>query len=82
MTTERSVSAAEITREGDEISALREELRAIKDTIDDGLVIIDEDNRVISLNPGAERISRSRANLRLPRGGSDWPAFQNDNARR
>jgi len=58
---DRSNSAGEITGEGDEISALREELRAIKDTIADGLIVIDEDNKVLSFNPGAERIFGYRA---------------------
>lgn len=53
---DKPLSAGAAAGEGDEISALREELRALKDTIVDGLIIIDENKKVSSFNPGAERI--------------------------
>ena len=40
----------------DDVETLKEELRALKDTIVDGLIIIDESKKVLSFNPGAERI--------------------------
>lgn len=39
-----------------ELDALKEELRALKNTIVDGLIIIDENKKILSFNPGAEKI--------------------------
>lgn len=49
-------SNGKVDRHLEDLEAAEDELRALKDTIVDGLIIIDEGRTVLSFNPGAERI--------------------------
>jgi PAS domain S-box-containing protein len=53
--------AAELRKRDEEVRALKGEIRPLRDTLVDGLVIIDEQKIIRSVNPAAERIFGYRA---------------------
>jgi nitrogen fixation/metabolism regulation signal transduction histidine kinase len=77
MTQDLADARSAVQRSMEQVDASRENLQTILDNLTTGVAVLDQDNRLLSVNPGASRILHTSLSLHIGQPLAEVPGLQN-----